>query len=146
VNDFSIGIEIVNPGHEFGYRPFPQIQMEAVAWLAQQIIARYGIVKRNVIGHSDIAPDRKEDPGELFDWEYLAANGVGLWPCDQLAVRSSQSAAGSIKSRLMEYGYPEADESKLITAFQRHFRQRNIGGVWDDECEAILGGFLSVNC
>ncbi len=82
INQRSIGIEIVNPGHEFGYRPFPKAQMEAVAALCRDILSRHPIPKRNVVAHSDIAPLRKEDPGELFDWEFLAKRDVGLWPID----------------------------------------------------------------
>lgn len=80
INARSIGIEIVNPGHEFGYRPFPPAQMQAVAELSKDIVARHHIPKRNVVAHSDVAPGRKEDPGELFDWRYLAEQGIGLWP------------------------------------------------------------------
>ena len=80
LNDRSIGIEIVNPGHEFGYRPFPPAQMQAVQELCHGILARWpGIAARNVVAHSDIAPNRKQDPGELFDWRGLAAAGIGLW-------------------------------------------------------------------
>ncbi len=80
LNDRSIGIEIVNPGHEFGYRPFPPVQMRAVRALCHGILARWpGIVARNVVAHSDIAPNRKQDPGELFDWRGLAQAGIGLW-------------------------------------------------------------------
>ena len=80
VNAASIGIEIVNPGHEFGYRPFPRVQVEAVIALCRDILSRHEIPARNVVGHSDVAPMRKEDPGELFPWAWLAAQGVGLWP------------------------------------------------------------------
>ena len=80
LNDRSIGIEIVNPGHEFGYRDFPVLQLAAVCDLCLELLARHPIPARNVVAHSDIAPERKEDPGERFDWAALAANGVGLWP------------------------------------------------------------------
>lgn len=80
INQRSIGIEIVNPGHEFGYRPFPKAQMETVAALSKNILSRHDIPARNVVGHSDIAPERKEDPGELFDWGILAYNGIGIIP------------------------------------------------------------------
>ena len=80
LNGRSIGIEIVNPGHEWGYRPFPALQMAAVCELALGLLSRHVIPARNVVAHSDIAPDRKQDPGELFDWQGLATNGVGLWP------------------------------------------------------------------
>ena len=80
LNARSIGIEIVNPGHEWGYRDFPVLQLAAVCDLCLAILARHAIPARNVVGHSDVAPDRKEDPGERFDWRALAENGVGLWP------------------------------------------------------------------
>ncbi|MEO8714830.1 MAG: N-acetylmuramoyl-L-alanine amidase, partial [Acetobacteraceae bacterium] len=80
LNDRSIGIEIVNPGHEWGYRDFPVLQLAAVCDLCLEIMSRHPIQQRNVIAHSDVAPDRKEDPGERFDWEGFAANGVGIWP------------------------------------------------------------------
>ncbi len=80
VNSRAVGIEIVNPGHEWGYRPFPPPQMAAVIALCQGILSRHPIPPRNVVAHSDIAPSRKEDPGELFDWPRLARAGIGLWP------------------------------------------------------------------
>ena len=92
INQRSIGIEIVNRGHEFGYHPFPGEQMKSVATMCKGIVSRHAIPKRNVVGHSDVAPARKEDPGELFDWEGLAAQGIGLWPipekCSPLKVRT----------------------------------------------------------
>ena len=75
LNDGSVGIEIVNPGHEFGYRAFPQVQMAAVLKLCRAVIGRHHLPQRNVVAHSDIAPDRKQDPGELFDWRWLASEG-----------------------------------------------------------------------
>ncbi len=80
LNDLSIGVEIANPGHEFGYRLFPPVQMDAVTELCLDILNRHDIPACNVVGHSDIAPLRKDDPGELFDWAWLATQGVGLWP------------------------------------------------------------------
>ena len=80
VNARSIGIELVNPGHEFGYRPFPERQMAALIELARDITTRHAIPARNVIGHADVAPRRKMDPGELFDWRRLARAEIGLWP------------------------------------------------------------------
>lgn len=80
VNARSVGIEIVNPGHEFGYRPFPDAQMRSVAALSRQVIEKNEIPAWNVVGHSDIAPGRKSDPGELFPWKWLAEQGIGLWP------------------------------------------------------------------
>jgi len=80
LNHVSIGIEIVNPGHEWGYRPFPEEQMTAVERLCHELISRYSIPPHRIVGHSDVAPDRKSDPGELFDWPGLAHAGIGLWP------------------------------------------------------------------
>lgn len=82
INARSIGIELVNPGHEWGYRPFPQAQMESLVWLSKGILARHPIPPENVVGHEHVAPSRKQDPGELFDWEFLGKHGIGLWPRD----------------------------------------------------------------
>lgn len=82
INDISIGIELVNPGHEFGYRPFAPAQMAALIALGRDIVARHPIPPRRVLGHSDVAPRRKQDPGELFDWAALADAGFGLWPVE----------------------------------------------------------------
>lgn len=136
INSASIGIEIVNPGHEFGYRAFPQAQMQAVAELCQDILSRHTIAPRDVIGHSDVAPARKEDPGELFDWRGLAMQGVGLYP----EVRSQMSGVGC--QALAEYGYGVENEKKTIIAFQRHFRPAALTGQWDEECAAILASLL----
>lgn len=138
INHRSIGIEIVNPGHEFGYRPFPKAQMEAVIWLSKDIIERHNIPARNVVGHSDIAPIRKEDPGELFDWPWLAKEGVGLWP-----VASGQRPEASEES-LAVYGYDTSDLPKTITAFQRHFRPKLLNGQWDEECASLLAALLAI--
>ena len=88
INQRSIGIEIVNPGHEFGYRAFPKAQMQAVTALCKDIVSRHAIPARNVVAHSDVAPSRKEDPGELFDWKGLAEQGIGLWPEKKFAIPS----------------------------------------------------------
>ncbi len=97
INQRSIGIEIVNPGHEFGYRPFPKPQMEAVAELCKDILSRRAIPARNVVGHSDVAPERKQDPGELFDWKFLAEHGVGLWPLDPPSLTLPHKGGGDWK-------------------------------------------------
>ncbi len=117
LNSCSIGIEIQNPGHEHGYVEFPGEQMEAVAELCLDIIQRQKILPYNVLAHSDIAPERKMDPGELFPWEWLAQQGIGLWP-----EPAEGADGGDIKSILTAYGYDaRIDEKTLITAFQRHF-------------------------
>ncbi|MFD1623693.1 N-acetylmuramoyl-L-alanine amidase [Azospirillum griseum] len=123
VNSRSIGVEIVNPGHEFGYRPFPAAQMAAVADLCRAIIARHAIAPADVLGHSDVAPARKEDPGELFDWPGLAAQGVGLWPQPTEADCQPGDAAlppEAVAALLDRYGY-NAAEPRALLSFQRHF-------------------------
>src|SRR5215510_11405009 len=94
VNGRSIGIEIVNPGHEFGYRSFPDAQIDAVIRLSLEILSRHAIPPERVIGHSDVAPARKQDPGELFPWKTLATAGVGLWPRDVSARLPGSFEAG----------------------------------------------------
>lgn len=138
VNARSIGIEIVNPGHEWGYRPFPAVQMAAVTELARGILARQAIPARNVVGHSDVAPTRKEDPGELFDWQGLAKMGIGLWP-EPRAVRWSPE---EFFAQLARYGYDVTDAAAACRAFCRHFRQAKVSDVPDDEMAALLNGLL----
>lgn len=156
INQRSIGIEIVNSGHEFGYQPFPEAQMEAVAELCWGIITRHKIPARNVVGHSDVAPTRKQDPGELFDWKLLASKGIGLFP-DISSLRGGAAdaaiQAGSPRyarddskseSALKDYGYDITDPEKAIIAFQRHFRPESLSGIWDDECAKLLAALLEV--
>ncbi|MBE9603618.1 N-acetylmuramoyl-L-alanine amidase [Acetobacteraceae bacterium H6797] len=138
LNGRSIGIEIVNPGHEWGYRPFPVLQMAAVADLCLDILSRHPIPARNVIAHSDVAPDRKQDPGELFDWEGLAKLGIGLWPeppADTLPADEARALEG-----LADIGYPvdPARPSIVVTAFQRHWRQSLVNGTADAETCAMI--------
>lgn len=121
LNSLSIGIEIVNPGDKYGYRAFPPAQMAAVAALCRAVMARHGIAAENVLAHSDIAPARKQDPGELFDWPGLAAQGIGIWPRPLKADFHAADAAW-LKAALVAYGYdPAQDLSVLLMAFQRHF-------------------------
>ena len=125
LNTHSIGIEIVNPGHEFGYRPFPVRQMDAVIALCRDILSRHDIPPHQVLAHSDVAPARKEDPGELFDWKLLARKGVGAWP----EAEAPENNPGRLmpddrimREALTAYGYdPACDLKTAITAFQRHF-------------------------
>ncbi len=140
INGQSIGIEIVNPGHEFGYRAFPQAQVETVVALCQDIMGRHPIVPRNVVGHSDVAPGRKQDPGELFPWQDLAAAGIGLWPEPATEVRNS------FEDLLIGFGYALTgnDFDTVCGAFQRHFRPARIDGVADDECHRILQGLMDL--
>lgn len=126
LNARSIGIEIVNPGHEHGYRPFPALQMAAVCDLCLGILARHPIPARNVLAHSDVAPDRKEDPGEFFDWQGLAANGVGLWP------EGGGAAVGDPLALVGAIGYrTDLPLPVLLRAFQRHWRPERVDGVAD---------------
>jgi N-acetylmuramoyl-L-alanine amidase len=123
LNSHSIGIELVHPGHAYGNRPFPAAQMEALSKLAKEILARNPIPAEHVLAHSDIAPTRKRDPGELFDWKALAAEGIGVWP--QPLKEDFERAAElnkDIGKALVQLGYdPKADEESRIVAFQRHF-------------------------
>ena len=135
INSRSIGIELVNPGHEFGYRDFPNAQIVALTTLCHGILLRHPIASWRVLGHSDVAPARKEDPGELFPWKRLAEAGIGLWP--------APSASNLEASALARFGYdPDAPLDKVIAAFQRHFRPKSVNGQWDDECARLLHGLL----
>jgi len=152
INSRSIGIEIVNPGHEFGYRPFPQAQIAAVIALGLEIVARHAIPARNVIGHSDVAPGRKSDPGELFPWKRLAGAGLGLWveARDEgaraaLALGAAGAAVRELQAGLVRFGYGLAPTGAfdqpthdVVEAFQRHFRQAKVDGVADGETQAVL--------
>ena len=139
LNDTSIGIEIVNPGHEWGYRPFPPAQMTAVRNLCLGILSRQAIPARNVVGHSDVAPDRKQDPGELFDWRWLAEAGIGLWPTDDQAPAMDMSAA------LEAIGYdPDMDATTVLRAFQRHWCPDTIDGQADARTRSCLAGVRTV--
>jgi N-acetylmuramoyl-L-alanine amidase len=147
VNGRSIGIEIVNPGHEFGYEPFAEPQIAALIDLARGILSRHPIPPNRVVGHSDVAPARKMDPGELFPWKALADFGIGIWPSDQ-AGNGSRAAREPGPADLARFGYgvpPHTDVSltDVITAFQRHFRPAEITGKWDGECAAALAGLLA---
>jgi len=126
LNDRSIGIEIVNPGHEWGFRPYPAAQMLAVRDLCLGILGRHKIPARNVVGHSDIAPDRKQDPGELFDWRWLAGQGVGVWADEILA-------PGDLLADLAAIGFDTSMPAQaVITAFQRHFLPERVSGQGDE--------------
>jgi N-acetylmuramoyl-L-alanine amidase len=141
VNSASIGIELVNPGHQLGYRPFPISQMVALIGLLAEIVARHAIAPANVVGHSDVAPTRKTDPGELFDWEQLAVRGLALpRPRDGLADPAWDDAA--MASALARFGYAIDDPPATIRAFQRRFRPEAVTGLADAETRAILNQLL----
>lgn len=137
VNSASIGIELVNPGHEWGYRPFTEAQMEALLPLLASIMRRHDIARANVVGHSDIAPARKQDPGELFDWERLAEYGLAL-PVPRLGMRLIYDNPGAFYLALERFGYDISDGPAAVTAFQRRWRPRKIDGVPDGETGALL--------
>ena len=141
VNSASIGIEIVNPGHEFGYRPFPEEQMDALIPLVADIVQRHGIRAPDVVGHSDIAPARKDDPGELFDWAMLARLGLAAERPTRNLMAPHWTDAGFLLA-LERYGYDVSKPKAAITAFQRRFRPEHLDGVIDGECRAILLGLL----
>ena len=138
INGRSIGIELVNPGHEFGYREFPEPQMSALIELAGDILSRHPIPPHRVLAHSDVAAARKQDPGELFDWARLAASGIGLWPGTSPDEHDTPIAA--IQIMLARFGYEVTGTNALdeatrsaLEAFQRHFRPARFDGEPDAE-------------
>lgn len=151
INSAAIGIELSNPGHAFGYRPFTDAQIKTLLALLPDILARHKTLRADQIwGHADIAPARKEDPGELFPWDLLAAKGFGLWPdLGLLEKEKAKPALSPCEARdlLRRIGY-EATESESalradIIAFQRHFRQRDIKGNLDEETSALLRALVA---
>jgi N-acetylmuramoyl-L-alanine amidase len=137
VNSASIGIELVNPGHEWGYRPFPDAQMEALLPLLADIVDRHGISPTNVVGHSDIAPARKTDPGELFDWERLARLRLAL-PIPRPKMWLVYDNPGAFFLALERFGYDISDGPAAVRAFQRRWRPALIDG----EIDGQIGGLL----
>lgn len=118
MNAVSIGIEIVNPGHEIGYRNFPQVQIDAVKELCLDIQKRHEI--EDVLAHSDIAPDRKEDPGELFPWKELSDSGIGIWP--NISDEDMVKGLGiDVYKALNDWGYEAMKAKNMLIAFQRHY-------------------------
>ena len=137
VNSASIGIELVNPGHEFGYRPFPDAQMEALVPLLADIRRRHGVARANVIGHSDVAPARKTDPGELFDWDLLARYDLAE-PRPRPRMRLVYDNDGAFFLALERLGYDISDGPAAIRAFERRWRPHRITGRIDGEIGALL--------
>jgi N-acetylmuramoyl-L-alanine amidase len=132
LNDVSIGIELVNPGHAWGYRPFPPPQMASLLELAAALVGRWGIPPDRVVGHSDIAPARKEDPGELFEWQALAAAGL----CHAVpAARPEAPDPAAAETALARIGYPGPAEgvplATTLRAFQRRWRPACCDGLLD---------------
>lgn len=152
VNSRSIGVEIVNPGHDFGYPDFPAAQIEAVIELARDICARRGVQPERVLAHSDVAPQRKIDPGEKFPWDALAARGVGHWVAPTPLGEASGLAEGDegepvehLQTLLSLYGYGveidgrfDAALAATVRAFQRHFRPARVDGIGDfSTCDTL---------
>ncbi len=145
VNSRSIGIEIHNPGHADGYPDFPSAQMASVVALSRDIIARHNINDRRVLGHSDVAPGRKVDPGEKFDWRHLHAQGVGHWvqpapirPGPVVCRGDTGHDVTTLQAQLRQYGYGlevsgtyDRATATVVAAFQRHFRPALVDGVAD---------------
>ena len=140
INDRSIGIELVNPGHEYGYRPFPAAQMAALIGLARDILARHPLPAQNVVGHSDVAPMRKQDPGELFDWRALAAAGIGAWPD-----APGDGEAGDVGALLTEIGYDTNDLELALVAFQRRYLPARVDGQLDADVLNQLAAVAALN-
>jgi N-acetylmuramoyl-L-alanine amidase len=157
INARSIGIEIVNPGHEFGYRDFPDDQIAAVIALCRDIVGRFSIPARRVLAHSDVAPDRKTDPGERFPWARLAEAGIGLWVAPEpigeglsLAPGDTGAAVEALQRDLAAYGYCLAASgtydgatTSVVTAFQRHFRPERVDGIADGSTRETLSRLIA---
>jgi N-acetylmuramoyl-L-alanine amidase len=141
VNSASVGIEIVNPGHEWGYRPFPEAQIEALIPLVKAITLRHKITRGNVVGHSDVAPARKDDPGELFPWERLAKLRLAL-PSPTKNLMDPHWTDGGFLLALERFGYDVSDGPAAVRAFQRRYRPTNLDGLIDGECRAKLLALL----
>jgi len=145
INSCSIGIEIANVGPDHGYPAFPNIQMLAVETLCHDIFSRHTIAPERVLAHSDVSPDRKQDPGEKFDWQRLYNAGIGLWvkpePVDEgeaLKPGDTNKHILNLQSALSTYGYKvkitgtfDAQTEHVVTAFQRHFRPQRVDGIAD---------------
>ena len=137
VNSASIGIELVNPGHEWGYRHFTEDQMSSLLPLLGDIVERYDVPRANVVGHSDVAPARKTDPGELFEWERLAQLGLAL-PIPEARIALIYDNPGAFYLALERFGYDISDGRAAVRAFQRRFRPNIIDGEIDGQIGAIL--------
>jgi len=158
LNKNSIGIEITNPGHEFNYKKFSKKQIFSILELSKFLIKKYNIDKKNILGHSDIAPERKKDPGEKFPWKYLHQNKVGLWHTlkKKELIKNRRFKTSKIEkefffNNLFKIGYSKKTPKNLnkdrylrdiIKTFQRRFRQELIDGKIDRECSLISENLL----
>ena len=142
VNSASIGIELDHPGHGLGYRGFADAQIDALIPLLARIVKQYDIPRANVVGHSDVAPMRKVDPGELFPWDRLARHKLCLPKPECLAAGNPFHNEGSFFLALERFGYDITDSAKAVEAFERRWRPERITGVPDGEIAAILWQLL----
>ena len=139
INSISIGVELVNPGHEFGYQPFTEKQMSSLIELCRDIFSRHKISNRRVLGHSDVAPVRKKDPGEYFDWAALAEAGIGCWPKGGAIDPDFEiPAVIEWQSELKRFGYQLEPTGRfdditqaVVLAFQRHWLPNAVTGNFD---------------
>jgi len=139
VNGHSIGIELVNPGHDWGYRDFPHAQIAALVDLAGKIVARYHLHPAAVIGHSDVAPARKIDPGERFPWDELSAHGLGIWPARAEPLEADPAAAYAALARIgYRFDLPDTEPAHIVAAFQRHWRRTRVDGRLDPETMGLI--------
>jgi N-acetylmuramoyl-L-alanine amidase len=158
VNGESIGIEIVNPGHEWGYRQFPDAQIESVIALVADIRTRWDIEDRDIVGHSDVAPDRKDDPGELFPWKRLAEAGHGLWaewppaPGAPIGEGEEGAAVFALQAGLTRLGFDLPPSGRFdvattvaVRAFQRQWRPEKVDGIADGDTRARLIALLRIS-
>tara|TARA_B110000238_G_scaffold117012_1_gene126965 strand:- start:61 stop:804 length:744 start_codon:yes stop_codon:yes gene_type:complete len=150
LNQNSLGIEITNPGHEFGYKNFSKKQISSLLKLSKFLMKKYKISSKNILGHSDVAPDRKKDPGEKFPWKYLAKNKVSLWHTlkkkelmKNRNFKTTKIEKEFFSNNLFKVGYTKKTPKNLTKnrylrdvtkAFQRRFRQELINGKIDQEC------------
>lgn len=136
INSRSIGIELVNPGHEFGYRDFPDAQIGVLIDVCRGILERHHIPANNIVGHSDVAPTRKQDPGELFPWQHLYESGIGIWPGDTADVKPTPMERAY--AMLADIGYAIADPDAAVVAFQRHFAPSSLHKGLDEQTRRTL--------
>ena len=153
LNKNSIGIEISNPGHQFNYRKFSNKQISSLIKLSKYLIKKYNINNKNILGHSDISPYRKKDPGEKFPWKYLAQSKIGVWHNlnkkslkNDRGVKIAKDKKDLFLSNVVKIGYPKVMKKNvskikhdffIVKAFQRRYRQELINGVIDRECLLI---------
>lgn len=163
INSCSLGIELSNPGHSHGYQAFPEAQIEGLLQLCEKLRARWDIPNNRILGHSDIAPRRKQDPGHLFPWKKLAREGLGLWPSAPHSVIASEAKQSTdtnkdfswiaavptgprnddfLKESLATIGYETVSLPHTIRAFKRHFQPHQGDDRVDEETHLLIQGLL----